>query len=84
MIDPKTMNGLDEAIADLNKTIESLPEGSLKRQLSERFNRMRNVRDHLGDKAVINHPRSPLPYILFGFGLAIAMIVVWKTRPTCR
>lgn len=82
MLDPKTIDGLDGAMADLNKAIDSLPEGPLKRQLSQRFCRMQHVRSHLEDEAECGESRSPLPYILFGFGLAIALVILWKTRPT--
>ncbi len=82
MLDPKTIDGLDGAMGDLNKAIEALPDGPLKRQLTQRFSRMRHVRDHLEDEAECRETRSPLPYILFGFGLAIALLIVWKTRPS--
>lgn len=82
MLDPKTIDGLDGAMSDLNKAIDSLPDGSLKHQLSQRFNRMQHVRNHLEDEEDCLPSRSPLPYILFGFGLAIALVIIWKTRPT--
>ncbi|HEY9069393.1 MAG TPA: hypothetical protein VIV61_03995 [Candidatus Ozemobacteraceae bacterium] len=84
MFDPNTIKGLDGAMTDLNKAIDALPDGPLKRQLSQRLNRMQHVRDHLDDEADIRETRSPLRYVVFGFVLALAFILIWKMRPPCK
>ena len=47
MLESTTLKGLDDSLLDLQKAIEHLPDGSKRRQLMDRFQRLRKVRDNL-------------------------------------
>ncbi|MBF0545164.1 MAG: hypothetical protein HQM08_12050 [Candidatus Riflebacteria bacterium] len=75
-----TLKGLDEAISELHKTIESLPESSTKKGLLNRFGKLNKVREKLEPthspqiQKKIAHSLLLLAAIFFLFAL------IWQFR----
>lgn len=67
-----TLDGLDEALADLQKAIENLPEGPKKKQLTAQFYRLQKVRTDL--KKSPRSSRRIFIFILLGLIVLVAAI----------
>ena len=67
-----TIKGLDEALAELQRAIESLPDTAVKKQLQDRYRRLQGVRENLENK-----PPAPCwnPYSILGV-LVTAIVLV--------
>lgn len=78
MITDSTLHGLDEALGDLSRAIDALPDDGIKKQLQRRYDRLRGVRDSLGQ------PRESgtwLPALVIMLGasiLALALFLLLK------
>ncbi|NLI75920.1 MAG: hypothetical protein GX442_05685 [Candidatus Riflebacteria bacterium] len=71
-----TIKGLDEALAELQRAIESLPDTAVKKQLQDRYRRLQGVRENLENK-----PSASCwnPYSLLGVlvtAVVLALIVL--------
>lgn len=59
MLESTTLKGLDDSLLDLQNAIEHLPDGSKKRQLMDRFQRLQKVRDHLDNPQMLQDEGCP-------------------------
>ena len=83
-----TLKGLDEALNDLQRAIEGLPDTSTKKGLIKRYGKLQEVRDDLSHP----HPHGS-PWLPMAIGAILALVAVialflalrHPTRPTdCR
>mgnify|MGYP001557994913 CR=1 FL=1 len=73
MNQPRTIRGLDDALADLERAIESLPDGGTKRQLLKKYHRLSDVRRSFGHDEPHSRNAS-LGSILILLGIIVALI----------
>jgi uncharacterized coiled-coil protein SlyX len=66
-----TIKGLDEALAELQRAIESLPDSPVKKKLQDRYQRLKNVRDGLEARP----PTAWNPFPLLGTVLLAILLV---------
>ena len=81
MLESTTLKGLDDSLLDLQKAIELLPEGSKKRQLMDRFQRLQNVRDHLDNPQMFQDECCPWWFPMVAL-VAVFFIGVYYFRKT--
>ncbi len=75
-----TIKGLDEALAELQRAIESLPDSSVKKKLQDRYQRLKTVRDGLEAR-----PASTWnPFPVLGIALFVALLVFVILHLTTR
>ncbi len=78
MLTNTTLKGLDEALIELQHAIENIPDGSKKKQLLDRYNRLRQVRNDLENPSAPHYNELPLIIALvaiFSAGLLIYFLV---------
>lgn len=68
-----TIKGLDEALAELQRAIESLPDTAVKRQLQDRYRRLQGVRENLENKPPVSCWN---PYSLLGMLVTTVVLVL--------
>ncbi|MBF0500884.1 MAG: hypothetical protein HQM09_12170 [Candidatus Riflebacteria bacterium] len=70
-----TLNGLDEALTELNRAIEALPDSSTKKGLISRFGKLHRVRHEL------DHPQSAsarfVPILIGGAAMMAIMAILY-------
>ncbi|OIP24858.1 hypothetical protein AUK22_08565 [bacterium CG2_30_54_10] len=67
-----TIKGLDEALAELQRAIEGLPDTSVKKKLRDRYQRLKGVRDGLETSS--QPIWNPFPFIGI---LTIAVLLIY-------
>lgn len=84
MVRPKTLAGLDDAIGELSRAIESLPDGNKKRQLLRSYEKLFEVRQHFTGDATLNERPARwwlrLLVVLVGGSLVVALVLTWHYR----
>ncbi len=87
MVRPKTLAGLDDAIGELSRAIEALPDGAKKRQLLKSYQKLFEVRQHFTGDATIptvteEKPRWWLRILLVVLGtlLVLGVALLWRCR----
>lgn len=79
MIPTTTFQGLDEALGDLRRAIDALPDDGIKKQLQRRYDRLRSVRDALGGQREA-FPWLPLLALLLGASILVLTLFLLLKR----
>ena len=76
-----TLEGLDKALGDLRRSIDSLPEGPLKKKLVERYRNLQRVRDDLSKPHQGHRQRMHFVLFLVGMlGIGIVFYLLLRKR----
>jgi hypothetical protein len=79
MLQTSTLHGLDEALRDLRRAIDTLPAGDTKKRLLRRYKKLLEVRERLTGRTW-RVPWGLLTGICLGLGLAIAIALAMRSR----
>lgn len=74
VVNASTIRGLDEALAELERAIESIQDSGTKRQLQKKYQRLSEVRKNLSGSSC---PPPIMGKILFLIGLLSLTLVIF-------
>ena len=74
VVNASTIRGLDEALAELERAIESIQDSGTKRQLQKKYQRLSEVRKNLSGNSC---PPPIMGKILFLIGLLSLTLVIF-------